>query len=437
MCSLSQWRHARVSRLLAVSWCGLCLSLPLYAATGEGSLSLAAATHVAAERAPQVQAQLLRAQAARHDAVRAGRLPDPQLTAGINNLTATGPQAFDAAADSMTMRSIGLMQVIPSSATRDAEKSVAQATVQLNAADVTTVRLAVKQATAGAWVRLWAAQTERQQLDALSDQFALAVKLAEAKLRGGTGSATDVLAAQAAVVQLANRITAVDAEIAAAQAALQRWVGDDVGQTLATAPDFSTLPMAPAELLRNLNRQGPLLGWAAREEQAQAKLDLAKASKRPNWSVGLVYGTRIHRPDMLGIEVGVRLPLFPGNRQDQDINARYADRSAVADAHVTALREQRAAVAADLARWQGDTRQVATYRDRLLPLVADRSRTALAGYRGGGSLEPWLEARRDEIDTRIAYAKALAAWGTAWAKLAYLLPDQNPPHTIRLPEQLP
>ena len=438
MCSLLLLRHVRVSRLLAVLPFAL-IALPLHGASDDATLSLDAATHIAASRAPQVQAQLLREQAARHDAVRAGRLPDPQLTAGISNLTATGQQAFNAAADSMTMRTVGLMQEIPSHAKREAEKAVAHSGVQLSAADVTTVRLAVKQATASAWVRLWSAQTERQQLDALNDQFALAVKLAKAKLRGGTGSATDVLAAQSAVVQLANRITAVDAEIAAARAALQRWVGDDVGQTLAPAPDFSTLPVSPAELQRNLNRQGPLLGWGAREDQAQAQLDLAKAGKRPNWSVGLVYGSRIGRPDMLGIEVGVSLPLFPGNRQDQDISARYADRSAIADAHENALREQRAVVAADLATWHGDTKQITTYRDQLLPLVADRSRTALAGYRGGGSLEPWLEARRDEIDTRVAYAKALAAWGEAWSQLAYLLPDQAQPQAqaIQLPEQLP
>jgi outer membrane protein TolC len=245
------------------------------------------------------------------------------------------------------------------------------------------------------------------------------------------------LAAQSAVVQLGNRITAVDAQIAAARAVLQRWIGDSAGQTLAAAPDFSNLPASPAELQRKLNQQGPLLGWAAREEQAQSKLDLAKAGKRPNWSVGLVYGSRIHRPDMLGIEVGVSLPLFPGNRQDQDISARSANRSAVADAHEDARRQQRAAVAADLAEWRGDTRQITTYSEQLLPLVSDRSRTALAAYGAGGSLEPWLEARRDEIDTRIAYAKALAAWGTAWAQLAYLLPDRNLSTAIHLPELQP
>lgn len=429
------WRLSAPQHLIAIL--SALIAMPLYAAGSDTPLSLDTATQLAAQRAPQVQAQLLRTQASQHDAVRAGRLPDPQLTAGINNLTVTGAEAFNAAADSMTMRSIGVMQVIPSSARRNAEKTVAQANVQLNAAEVTQVRLAVKQATAGAWVRLWAAQTERQQLEALNEQFALAVKLTKAKLRGGTGNATDVLAAQSALVQLANRITSADAEIAAARAVLQRWVGDGVGQTLAVAPDFSSLPVSPAELQRNFDRQGPLLGWTAREDQAQAKLDLAKASKRPNWSVGVVYGERIQRPDMLGIEVGVSLPLFPGNRQDQDISARYADRTAVADAHEDAVREQRAALAADLAEWQGDTKQITTYREQLLPLVADRTRTALAGYRAGGSLEPWLEARRDEIEIRVAYSKALTAWGQAWARLAYLLPDQNLPRTINLPEQLP
>jgi hypothetical protein len=78
MYSLLLWRHVRVSHLLAVSLCGLLVSLPLYAASNGAPLSLDAATRLAVQRAPQVQAQVLRADAARDDAVRAGRLPDPQ-----------------------------------------------------------------------------------------------------------------------------------------------------------------------------------------------------------------------------------------------------------------------------------------------------------------------------------------------------------------------
>jgi outer membrane protein TolC len=416
-------RRLRAPRLLFAALFALA-ALPLYAADDSGPLSLDAATQLAAARAPQVQAQLLRAQAAQDDAVRAGRLPDPKLTAGINNLTATGPEAFNAAADSMTMRSIGVMQEIPSGAKREAEKAVANAGVQLSDADIIKVRLAVKQATADAWVSLWAARRERSLLDDLREQAALAVKATKANLAGGAGDATDALSAKAAAVELENNIDAADADIAAAHAALQRWIGTRASEALADPPDFSDLRVPPAQL-QAVDRQAPLLGWTAREDQAQARIDLAKAGKHPNWSVGLVYGDRIRLPDMIGIEVGVSLPLFPGNRQDRDISARYAERDAVHAEHEDARRAQREAVAAAIAEWQGDDKQVRRYRDELLPLAADRSRTALALYRGGASFQPWLEARRDEIDTRVAYAKALAAWGKAWAALAYLIPDSG------------
>ncbi|MHB8446807.1 MAG: TolC family protein [Rudaea sp.] len=396
------------------------------------SLSLDATTQLAAAHTPQVQAQLLRAQAAHDDAVRAGRLPDPKLVVGIDNLTATGPQAFDAAADSMTMRTFGVMQEIPARAKRKALRGVADADARVADADVVSLRLAAKRAAAGAWVMLWAAQRERALLGALRDQSALASVAAKAKLAGGAGSATDALAARAAAVELENRIDAADADIASARAGLRRWTDQQTDQTLAEAPDFASLPAPPAQLQGDVDRQGPLLGWNAREDQAQAKLELAKAGTRPDWSVSLNYGERIGRPDMISVMVGFSLPLFPGNRQDRDISARYAERDAVLAEHEDARRVQRQAVSAALAVWQGDNKEVRRYRDELLPLAADRSRTALAAYRGGGALQPWLDARRDEIDTRIAYAQTLAAWGKAWAALAFLIPDAG--SSVEIPE---
>ncbi|HJU08344.1 TolC family protein [Dyella sp.] len=416
-----RWRAPRflIALVLALIAQRLC------AASDDSALTLDAATRIAASQAPQVQAQLLRAQAAQDDAVRARQLPDPKLIAGIDNLTATGPQAFDASADFMTMRKVGLMQEIPAHAKREAMGDVAQADVQLANANSVVMRLDAKRAAANAWVMLWAAQRERTLLDELREQSALAVKATKANLAGGIGNATDALSAKAAAVELENKIDAADADITAARAALQRWIGDRANDALAEPPDFSDLRASPAQLHADVDRQAPLLDWSAREDQAQARLDLAKAGKHPDWSVSLMYGERIHRTDMMSLEVGVSLPIFPGNRQDRDISARYAERDAVRAEHEDARRAQREAVAAAIAKWQGDDKQVRRYRDELLPLAADRARTALALYRGGGSLQPWLEARRDEIDTRIAYANALAAWGKAWAALAYLIPDSG------------
>ncbi|EQD75050.1 outer membrane efflux protein, partial [mine drainage metagenome] len=108
---------------------------------------------------------------------------------------------------------------------------------------------------------------------------------------------------------------------------------------------------------------------------------------------------------------------------DQDILARRADLEAVRAERENARRAQIEAVQRLLATWQGYGRQVRRDRDTLLSLAADRSAAALAAYRGGASLQPWLEARRDEITTRLDYVEALKARGDSWAELAYLLPE--------------
>ncbi len=436
MYSLLLRRHVRVSRFLAASLCGLLASLPLHAASNERTLDLNNAVRIAAARAPLVEAQQLRVQAARNDAVSAGQLPDPELTAGIENLPATGPQAFNLGADSMTMQTIGVMQAFPSHAKREARTGLADAEAQLAGADSISLRLAAKRAAAEAWVSLWAAQRERTLLEELHAQAALAVTLAKARLAGGTGSATDVLAAQSAAIELDNKLDAADADVAAARAALQRWIGTDAQRTLADAPDFRTLRVVPAQLLTDIDRQGPLLGWKAREDQAQAALALAKAGKRPDWKVGLVFGHRLHYDNMVGVEVSVDLPIFPRNRQDRDISARYAERDAVKAEREDARRAQHEAVATAIANWNGYGQQARRFDDVLLPLLRDRSRTALALYRGGGPLQPWLDAWRDQIRTRIDYTNVLSAWGKTWAELAYLIPDEQRAG-IALPEVSP
>ena len=62
-------------------------------------------------------------------------------------------------------------------------------------------------------------------------------------------------------------------------------------------------------------------------------------------------------------------------------------------------------------------------RDALLPLTRDRSATALAAYRAGAQVRPWLDARRDELDAVVAHAQRMGQLGHAWAALAYLIEE--------------
>ncbi len=424
-------------RFVRVAIVALLVAHTAQAVAADTPLTLEQAVNAAASRAPLLLAQDSARLSASEELARADALPDPTLGFGVQNFPIGGPDAFSVSQDGMTMRRIGVTQPLPSRAKRDARRESAEALLAQTDAQVLATTLAIKRAAAQAWVQLWAAQKERDLLQDLHDQADLAVRATRARLSGGGGSASDALAARSTDLELQNRIDAADTRVAEARAGLQRWLGEAPTQTVAPPPDFTHAPVPEAELLANLDRQGPLLAWDAREASADAALALARAEKRPDWSVSGGFARRgAGESNVVWLEIGVGLPLFSRNRQDRGISARSADREAIRATREDARRVQAEAVRKSFARWQGLSRQVARSRDTLLPLASDRSRTALAAYAGGASLQGWLDARRDEIDARIDYADLLADWGQAWAELAWLLPesDNNAPS---LPEFTP
>ncbi|HEY8329082.1 MAG TPA: TolC family protein [Rhodanobacter sp.] len=423
MFSIHFARHLMVTGLAALLWGAV--AAPAHAA--EPPLTLEAAVQQGLARAPQLEARTADTTAAREEAARAGRLPDPTLTFGLSNFPVTGPGAFSLRSDGMTARTVGVMQAIPSRTARRAERALASARIDAAQADRVATEQSVRERIADAWIDVWAVEQQRALLAALHDEAALAAQVAQARLRGGEGSAVDALATQAEIATLDNRLEAAEADLVAAQAGLQRWVGTPSG-TLAATQDFGRLPVDATRLASTIDRQAPLQAWAAREQVAQAALEQARAARQPDWSVSASYGKRAPGlSDMVMLEVGVSLPLFTRNRQDRGISARQAQWDAVQADHEDARRAQREAVTRTVATWQGWGQQIERYQQTLLPLARDRAKTALAGYRGGGSLQPWLDARRDEIELRLNYADALAAHARLWASLAYLLPSEVTP----------
>lgn len=391
------------------------------------ALTLSDATRLAVDRAPMLVARRAQVEAAEQESHRAGALPDPKLTFGIQDLPVDTPDAFNPGVDSFTMKKVGVVQEIPARAKRQARQVVAERTIDEARALTVAEQLTVCRSAAQAWVSAWAAQRELSELQDLREQSALAIRVAKARMAGGTGTAVDSMATQATGLELENRIDAAQATLDAARDTLGRWLGEApaVLTVSDTSPNFDVLPASEATLLSSIDRQVPLLPWQSREAVAAAEVDLASAEKRPDWSVGVSYGQRDRYSELLSIEIGISLPLFPRNRQDRSISARRADLDAVIAAHEDARRQQTEAVGRAIAEWNGLKRQVARKEDEMLPLANDRSRTALASYRGGGDLQPWLEARRVEIELHVEHARHLGELGRAWAALAYLLPNEE------------
>jgi outer membrane protein TolC len=390
------------------------------------ALRFEAAIAQAVRAAPTVGAREFQTVAAREEAARAAALPDPMLTGGIDNLTATGSKAFDFAADDQTMKRVGITQVFPARAKRQALQGAADRRIDEARALVETEQLAVRRAAAQAWVDLWAAEREAAELRRLRSQTGIAVSVAKARLSGGTGTAVEALATRAGALELENRISAAEAQVTAARDSLARWLDlspEDV-RIEGDPPDLMSLPVSEATLLGSIDKQGPLLPWASREAVAEAEVTVARAQKKPDWSLGASYGQRSGgRSDMVTLEFSIDLPLFTVNRQDRGIAARRADLDSVMAQHAEARREQTETVRRLLAQWQGLRQQVERKEHEMLPLARDRAEIAVASYRGGGDLQPWLEARRDEIELHIEHARHLGELGRVWAALAYLLPS--------------
>ena len=408
--------------------CVAVLATPFAALAASHELTLPEAIRLASERAPMLDARRAGVSAAQEEAARAGALPDPMLTIGIDNLPVTGSDAFNTRVDDMTMKKIGLRQEIPSRAKRSARQSFAARQIDEAQAQAEAEMLSVRRATADAWIAVWAAQRQLVALQKLREQAALAAKVSKARVASGGGPVSDALATEAALLELDNRIEAARAEKLAAQAGLARWLGDASVEVADQAPDFDSLPVPEARLLAEVARVGSLLPATAQVEAAAAAIDVARADKRPDWSVGASYGQRAGgRDDMVMFEVGIGLPLFSRNRQDRGVAAREADYQAALATREDLRRQETARIRADLARWEGLKRQVALHEGSLLPLAQDRSTTTLAAYRAGGELQPWLNARRDELDVHLAHAEHLGELGRAWAALAFLLPSETQP----------
>jgi len=389
-------------------------------------VSLDDARGAASAAAPGVAAKSARIVAAREDAVRAAALPDPTLNLGMDNLTVTGTDAFRLGADEMTMRRIGLMQEWPSRRKREARRATAEANVDAAVSEADAKRLEVERRAGEAWIEAWAAEAEVHALQNLIDDAQRAMAIAKAQLASGTGTAADALAAQVAKAELDTALRRAQTQGRAARAGLARWI--DAGDTvpLAALPDVASLRVTADRLRATLDQHALLQVWEGRERAADATVDLAQAEKRPDLGFGVSYGARsAGLPDMMMVEVSIGLPLFSRHRQDRNLAARVAEREALHFEREDARREQREALERQLAAWEGLREERTQYETTLLPLARDRSAVALASYGSGGEIQPWIAARRDEVETRRRAVQLQAELSRAWLALDTLLPRES------------
>ena len=392
-------------------------------------LALFDAVRQADKDSPAISARRYAAESAEQAIGPAGALPDPQLVAGVDNLPVSGNDAFGLTRDFMTMRKIGVMQEVTRGEKRELRSERARAAATREQALLTNARLSVHESVARAWIACASAEQKLTLLHELEPRAEAQIAAAAAAMSVGRGTAADALAARSAQALLADRIRQGEREAEDARSDLTRWLPDAGARPLGATPDWSTLAIDADTLLANAAHHRELLAYDAAEQMANTEVALARAEKRPDWSVELDYAQRgPHFSNMVSLEFRVGLPLFAGSRQDPSIASKQAAVDQIQAEREDARRMHAAELRKTLAAWRSAVDRVARYESELLPLAEDRAEATLAGYRGGrGDLQTALSALDQVIEQRIAYAELKGALGQAWAALYFAFPTEQQP----------
>ncbi len=386
------WRPAlcRAAALLALA--GLAGSVYAEPLSFDDALALAV------RETPVLRAESAQIDAARQAAIPAGELPDPKLALGIDNLPIEGPDRYSLNSDFMTMRRIGLMQEFPNGAKRDARVAAARGRVAAAEAQTRITRLMVLRETAVAWIARDTVERQLAGIDALVEENRVFEAGMRARIAGGKGRATEAVAPRQEAAMIEARRDELDARRRQAIAALERWVGPRGQAPLAgSAPDW---PIDRDTLSHALHGHPELTVFDPRARVLDAEVAEAQAGKKPDWALEMAYLKRGSQfSDMAMVNVTFDLPVFTASRQDPQIAARQAERTALEAEREAVLREHTVMLETDFAEYQRLARAVTRQRDVLLPLADEKAALALAAWRGGkGELADLVMARRERID---------------------------------------
>lgn len=118
----------------------------------EAPLTLDAAIQIATDHSAAIGAAQASVRASSEAAVKAGQLPNPALTAGVDDLPINGSQGFTIGQNILTMRRIGIEQEWVSGEKRRLRSSLADEQVGREHAGYLEQLVNVRQQTASAWL---------------------------------------------------------------------------------------------------------------------------------------------------------------------------------------------------------------------------------------------------------------------------------------------
>ena len=373
--------------------------------------ALAALVDEALSRRPEVSQARYRAAAERERVPQTGALPDPMLTAGIQN---DGFRSIEVGRMETSYYSFMLTQALPFPGKLGLRSDVAALTAEGATSEVKRAELSTEAEVRSAYVGLLLTRGDLALLGRLEVLWKEAERAAKARYEVGQGSQADLLRAQLERTRLRQQRWTLEASERTATQTLNRLRGRDLDETIATTVALEDVapPELPATdtLLRDAEERSPEL-FAARlaARRASKASDAARRDLLPDFTVSAGVMPRGGLPPMWTLSLGVTLPVYAASKQLRAIdesNARAsADRAGEESVRqVLALRtRQRSSVL------EATLESIALYRSGLLVQSEATVNSAVAQYQVGKvPFAAVLESINGLLADRSSYLAAVA-----------------------------
>jgi outer membrane protein TolC len=394
------------------------------------TLGLQQAVQLALQQDPGIRQLRSEQQALRSQAVAAGQLPDPKLSLGVINLPTN---SFAVGRDSMTMQVIGLSQEFPAGHTRALAEQRGRQLTKAQQQEIFERRRRVALDVRVAWLQLYYADHALQLVEQNEASFQQLAASAKARYENGSGTQQEWLRARLELASLKEQALDLQNAARTARAVLARYIGPDE----ASRPLPNGLPALPdpppyAEILSALPSHPLAAADNAQIDAAQTSVNIAKQAYQPTWGVDLSYGRRPGGDaggpftNMFSAMVSVSLPIFTGNRQDQQVAAAEAQASASTYARDDQLRQLKRMLDEDWARWQQLQELNSLYEKTILPDASVDVAAGTTAYRnGGGDFFELVRSQLDELNARMRHLKIETGLDSVKADLLYLSGEKS------------
>jgi outer membrane protein, heavy metal efflux system len=310
---------------------------PYEALTGT-PLTLPEAMRLATTDQPLLSARQAVVDAEEQESVAASQLPDPKLSAGLQDLPIDRGEAFSVRDDDFTMFSVGLSQDLPRSGKRQLKGERKHLEADVDRLGLETDRRAIVRDTALDWLDVYEAEQSLRLTRQLADESALQVQSLESAYRAGRAAQADWLAAKVETALVGDKVEDGQHHVERMRAALSRWIGDAAQRPL--AGDLAGLP-EPEQIprvLADVDRHPLVSGLQKQVDAAQKDVALARQAYQPDFSVEGYFGYRPAYADFVGVRVSMDLPFFTAQRQDRNLAAALHQSDAAQDRKEDALR---------------------------------------------------------------------------------------------------